>query len=95
MAKPNPGHFGSPERPGGRPKGIPNKLTRSAREAFQYAFDKIGGAEALAKWAMAEPTEFMKLYARLIPTEVTGPDGGGLVVQIVKLSEAKKAELPE
>lgn len=53
----------------GRPKGVPNKLTRSAKEAFALAFDGIGGAEALIAWARDNPTDFYKLYARLIPTE--------------------------
>jgi hypothetical protein len=54
----------------GRPKGVPNKLTRSAKEAFGLAFEGIGGAQALTEWARANPTDFYKLYARLIPTEV-------------------------
>jgi len=28
----------------GRKPGVPNKLTQSAKEAFQYAFDTIGGS---------------------------------------------------
>lgn len=64
-------------RGGGRTS--PNKLTRAARDAFQIAFDKIGGAEALAEWAEANRTEFYKLYGRLIPTEVTGPGGAALL----------------
>jgi hypothetical protein len=58
-------------KPGlGRPKGCENKLTRDAKAAFQSAFDEIGGAEALAKWARENSTEFYKLYARLIPTDM-------------------------
>ncbi len=66
----------------GRPPGAVNKTTRSAREAFQLAFDKIGGGEALATWAADNQTEFYKLYGRLIPitAEHSGPDGGALVV---------------
>lgn len=61
----------------GRKKGVPNKLTASAKEAFQFAFQKIGGGPALAAWAQENTTEFYKLFARLIPTEtqVTGKDG--------------------
>lgn len=63
-------------KPGpGRPKGSANKTTKAAREAFALAFDAIGGAKALAKWARDNETEFYKLYARLIPVEVSGdPD---------------------
>lgn len=59
-----------PRHGGGSRKGCPNKLTKSAKEAFQFAFEKIGGAEYLAIWAKENPTEFMKLFARLIPTDV-------------------------
>lgn len=68
---------------GGRPKGSPNKLTKSAREAFQLAFDAQGGSDGLVKWAKKNPTEFYKLYARLIPIEHTG-DGGGPIATVVK-----------
>lgn len=68
---------------GGRQKGTPNKLTASAREAFQHAFAQMGGEAALVTWGKANPTEFYKLFARLIPTEVTGPDGKPLNIQIV------------
>ena len=67
----------------GRPKGVPNKLTTTAREAFQHAMDKNGGAEWLATWAAGNPDEFFKLYARMIPVqnEVTGKDGKDLIPQ--------------
>ena len=65
----------SKENPGpGRPKGVPNKSTIAAKEAFQLAFDKMGGWERLAQWAMQDSDnmkEFYKLYARLIPQDVT------------------------
>jgi hypothetical protein len=55
----------------GRPKGQPNKLTKSAKEAFQLAFEGLGGAAALKEWAKTNKTEFFKLYAKLIPTDIT------------------------
>ena len=68
---------------GGRAKGTPNKLTKTAREAFQLAFEACGGANNLTTWAQENPTEFFKLYARLIPVEHTG-EGGGPVSTVVK-----------
>jgi hypothetical protein len=67
----------------GRKKGVPNKTTTAAREAFQMAFDKIGGPEALAAWATKEPTEFYKLFARLIPVDVNakGDMSGEIIVR--------------
>ncbi|HNU56673.1 MAG TPA: hypothetical protein PKN30_08775 [Flavobacteriales bacterium] len=58
------------KKTGGRKAGTPNKLTASAREAFQEAFEGLGGIHSLTHWAMKNPDDFYKLYARLIPIEV-------------------------
>ena len=60
---------------GGRRKGTPNKTTASMKAAFFEVFEKLGGVDALMKWAAANPTDFRKFYARLLPHEVSGPDG--------------------
>lgn len=57
-------NFGS-----GRPNGARNLVTRAAREAFEMAFEQLGGVDALMSWARVNPTEFYKLYARLIPEQ--------------------------
>ena len=67
----------------GRPKGAVNKSTKSAREAFQLAFEGLGQG-ALLTWAQANPTEFFKLYARLIPVEHVGDGGEGPINTVVK-----------
>ena len=54
---------------GGRKKGTPNKNTLAAKEAFQLAFDNIGGAAALAEWAQENQSDFYRLYSRLIPMD--------------------------
>lgn len=67
---------------GGRPKGSPNKFTAHAKEAFQLAFEELGGVRGLVAWAKSDEarlTDFYKLFARLIPLEVTGKDGKDLV----------------
>lgn len=63
---------------GGRQKGVPNKATAGVKAAMLEAFKGIGGVPALTVWAKANPTEYYKLFARLIPTEVSGPDGGAV-----------------
>lgn len=55
---------------GGRVAGTPNKVTASIKEAFGEAFEKLGGAQALAEWGMRNKTEFYKLASKLIPTDV-------------------------
>ncbi len=57
----------------GRPKGSPNAFSRTAKEAFQFAFDELGGWTGLARWADKNNfnrTTFYKLYARLIPIDI-------------------------
>jgi hypothetical protein len=54
----------------GRPKGIPNKATVAAKQAFQMAFDGIGGVDALIGWAQENQTDFFKLFSKLIPQDV-------------------------
>lgn len=55
---------------GGRTKGTPNKVTASAKQAFQAAFDDLGGVNSLVTWARDNPTDFYKLFSKLIPQDV-------------------------
>ena len=50
-----------------RPKGTPNKITREVKDVIAKCFTDIGGAEAFARWARREQTEFYKIYAKLLP----------------------------
>ena len=68
----------------GRPKGVPNKVTQNAREAFEMAFQGLGGYGALLAWAYNNQTEFFKLYARLIPVAMAGPEGVGPMQTVVQ-----------
>lgn len=68
------GNSGTFRKGDGRPRkpvGAVNKVTNKAREAFALAFEGIGGVRALMEWAHNNPDEFYKLYARLIPQDVT------------------------
>lgn len=51
---------------------MPNKVTTVFKTAVMLAFEGIGGVRALQRWAKKNPTEFYKIAARLIPTEVVG-----------------------
>lgn len=46
------------------------------------AFERRGGVKALVDWAKSEPTEFYKLAAKLIPTEITGNPKAPLVLRV-------------
>lgn len=57
---------------GGRTKGVPNKFTRSVKEAMEAAFSRLqrDPKAKLTAWAKQNPTEFYKLAAKLIPQQV-------------------------
>ena len=63
----------------GRPKGTPNKLTASVKEAIEHAAETIGGAARLAAWAKEAPENekafWTQVYPKLLPLQVTGPGG--------------------
>ena len=72
------------ERRGGRKPGTPNKITKGVREALTVAFDRVGGVAALVRWGKENPTEFYKLWGKLLPQQVkqelTGANGGAVQV---------------
>ena len=57
---------------GGRPAGIPNKLTTTVKETVLAVFNELqeDPEVKLSAWAKKEPTEFYRIAAKLIPTEV-------------------------
>lgn len=60
-------------RPGaGRPFGSKNKVTQSIREKFEEAFNTLQESDetSLVAWAGENRTEFYKLAAKLIPSQV-------------------------
>lgn len=74
---------------GGRQKGTPNKMTAQIRDALCQAFEESGGVEYLKKVATNHPSVFCTLLGKLLPTALTGEDGGpialtGLTVTFVR-----------
>ena len=60
----------------GRPKGSPNKLTQSVRDAIAQAAEGLGGVAGLIEWAKADEKNkaafWTKLYPKLLPLQVAG-----------------------
>lgn len=57
----------------GRPKGLPNKLTRTFKEAAERAFEKGGGVEwlvGLMHGTASDRAAVLGLFGRLIPAQL-------------------------
>jgi len=61
----------------GRPKGVPNKVSRQVKENIISVFEELGGREAMTEWAKRDErnmTEFYRMYTKMAPIEqkITG-----------------------
>lgn len=56
----------------GRPVGAQNKFSGQAKENVMAVFTRLGGTQAMAEWATENKTDFYKIYARLLPIDMTG-----------------------
>src|SRR5580765_5992653 len=74
----NPPRDGS--RPKGRPKGSVNRETADIKAMVVGALQAVGGQKYLAARALDCPVAFMGLLGRVLPLQVTGKDGEGLVI---------------
>lgn len=71
----------------GRQKGTPNKLSKTVKETVLEVFNELQKPDSpvsLQKWAKDEPTEFYRIAAKLIPTELTGT-----VKTVIKIKESE------
>jgi hypothetical protein len=56
---------------GGRVTGTPSKQTATVRQALHNAFDELGGVAALVEWGRANPTEFYRIWSKMLPKELS------------------------
>jgi hypothetical protein len=84
MSNPNP-TIKLPAGPG-RPKGSQSKITASAKEAIQLAFEGMGGVRALIEWARDTRNRgifYSQIWPKILPHEITGPGGNTLVIKLL------------
>lgn len=79
----------------GRPKGLPNKTTALLKDAILQAADRAGGEGGMVGYletqAVANPGPFMALLGKVLPTQLSGPEGAPLF-EGVKVTWAKPNE---
>lgn len=74
---------------GGKPKGTKNRYNRDIRQIFHEVYDAMGehitndktgkpltGHDAMLIWARDNPTEFYRLYGKMIPAAAEAKDDG-------------------
>jgi hypothetical protein len=76
---------GQSGNPRGRKPGVPNKVTASVKEGISVAAEALGGADRLVAWAKEAPENerafWTQIYTKLLPHEVSGPDGGDIPIR--------------
>jgi hypothetical protein len=60
----------------------PHFTRKDVVQAFQTAFELVGGVPRLAIWANENYTDFVKLYARLLPSQASSSLGESNVLRI-------------
>jgi hypothetical protein len=74
----------------GRPKGVPNKTTQLLKDAILKAATDAGGGDMAAylkDQAVKNPGPFMALLGKVLPMQVTGADGGAVIVEIKRFAD--------
>jgi len=70
---------------GGRPKGARAKLGEAFIQAIFEDFNKHGVA-AVEQVREEKPDQYLKVIASLMPKEITGEDGGPLLISRIELT---------
>mgnify|MGYP003402832662 CR=1 FL=1 len=68
----------------GRPTGSQNKLTKTVKERVLEVFNELqeDPKANLLSWAKDEPTEFYKIAAKLIPSDINAKIEGKVITVV-------------
>lgn len=95
-----PAHLWKPgvsANPNGRPKGIPNKITKTIREAILQSTQPgechpeglVGWLRERAQGGIEDRKIFGAMVSRALPIEVTGTDGGPIKIDLGWMSQRR------
>src|SRR3954469_11415101 len=81
---------GMPRPPGaGRKPGTPNKFTTEARTVFTEVFERLGGVDAMLRWAQESPQNlyafYVKIYPKLLPNNPVDPSNTMVLERIERV----------
>src|SRR3954447_13673403 len=81
---------GMPRPPGaGRKPGTLNKTTAEAREVFIEVFKRLGGVDAMLRWAQESPQNlyafYVKIYPKLLPNNPVDPSNTMVLERIERV----------
>lgn len=80
------------KRLGGRAKGTPNKSTGAIRDMIIQALNEAGGVKYLLLQSKKNPTAFMGLVGKVLPTQLSGEDDGPIQIIIQRYGQDKAPE---
>src|SRR5271157_2052673 len=74
----------------GRPKGSRNKTSEQLRQQLIDAHKKLGGTKFWLALGKNDPSEFSRIFARLIPSESHVRSDATVAIADIPLDEAKR-----
>lgn len=75
--------------PGGSRKGRPNKITKSLKDMILGALQQAGGQQYLMDQAILNPTAFMTLIGKVLPSDMRVQAVDSLEELVIKKRDGK------
>lgn len=81
------------KKTGGRVAGTPNKVSKALKDMILGALDAAGGEKYLLEQAERNPQAFLTLVGKVLPSEISGANGGPIRFQgVCKVVRAASRE---
>jgi hypothetical protein len=69
----------------GRIKGVPNKATKALKDMILGALDDAGGQDYLRRQSIENPTAFLTLIGKVLPTTINADVNGELKTTVINV----------